>query len=126
MIYFIYFVSAYGIFEIVSNTIHLSKGSISAIGQSARRQHQELPLNINDVHFFTKAIIMLIFGLMFSAAAILYFLQIDAYCILGLLTFSLHGAYGLIQAVIYRKFLNVWPAAVVYNIPLIAFLLLYN
>ncbi|MDD5363487.1 MAG: hypothetical protein PHN88_15300 [Ignavibacteria bacterium] len=126
MIYFIYFISAYGIFEIVSNTFHLSKGSIGAIGQSAKKQHRELPLNISDMHFFVKAIIMLIFGLMFSAAALMYFLHTDAYCIFAMLTFSLHGAYGLVQAVLYRKFLNVWPAAVVYNIPLIVFLLLYN
>jgi hypothetical protein len=121
---FMYFILAYGIFEIVSNIFHLSKGSVEKIGQSAKRQHQELPLYINDIHFFVKAIIMFAFGILFITVWLFYILNIDPEIHFGLIIFILHGGYGLIQAIIYRKYFNVWPAAVVYNIPLILFFVL--
>lgn len=120
-----YFILAYGIFEIISNIFHLLKGSVEKIGQSAKKQHQELPLNISDKHFFVKAIIMFIFGLLFLIAGLFFLLNIDPHFFFGIAIFVLHGVYGLVQAIIYRKYFNVWPAAVVYNIPLILFLYLY-
>lgn len=125
MIYFIYIIIIYGIFEIISNIFHLSKGSIEKIGQSAKRQHQELPLNIKDIHFFVKAIIMLIFGLMVLITGLFFLQNTDKHFFFGIIVFALHGAYGFVQAVIYRKYFNVWPAAIVYNIPLIVFLILF-
>lgn len=120
-----YFILILGIFEIISNIFHLSKGSIDKIGQSAKRQHQELPLNIKDIHFFIKAIIMLIFGLMFLITGILYFLNIDQNIVFGMLTFISFGLYGLLQAILYSKTLNVWLSVVVYNIPLLLYYIIF-
>ncbi|TAL31526.1 MAG: hypothetical protein EPN93_17175 [Spirochaetes bacterium] len=125
MDYLMYCVLGLGAFEIVSNAFHLSKGSITGIGQSAKRQHQELPLDIADAHFFIKALIMLGFGLIFVALSGLYFLtgNMAPWVVpAGLASFS---AYGFVQAAAYRRTPNVWLSALVYSIPLAAFLFLH-
>jgi hypothetical protein len=124
MIYLVYFMLLYGVFEIISNSIHLSRGSVVKIGQSAKRQHQELPLNLSDKHFFIKAIIMFIFGVIFIFAGILFLCGLDSSYTLIFICVLVHGIYGLLQAVIYRYYFNVWGALVVYNIHLIAFFIL--
>ncbi len=121
MIYFMSFISILGIFEIISNIFHLSKGSIDKIGQSAKRQHQELPLNIKDIHFFIKAIIMLIFGIMFLIIGIIYFSSKEHNSFFSIFLLGLFGLYGILQAVLYRKTLNVWLSAIVYNIPILVY-----
>jgi hypothetical protein len=124
MQYLMWVIILYGLFEIVSNTYHISKGSIIKIGQSAKKQHQEMPLDLKEIHFFIKVIIMLIFGFLFLICGLLYFLSPEeslTFCMVILIS---HGAYALIQALLYRYYFNVWGAVVVYNLPLITFLFL--
>ena len=110
---------ALGVFEIVSNLFHISRKTPEAIGKSARKQHQELPKDIPDRHYFYKAVIMLVFGFIFTAAGTLSVLHASiSPPVLRAATIGF-GLYGLIQAVLYRKEVKVWPAAVVYNIPLL-------
>jgi positive regulator of sigma E activity len=108
-----------GLFETISNLYHFSKKNIDAIGKSAKRQHQELPLNIPNSHFFYKAIIMFIFGVLFLITGILAFLN-STHSSTIIWTLSIcFGLYGFIQALIYRKEIKVWPAMIVYNIPVL-------
>jgi hypothetical protein len=124
MQYFMYIMIIFGFFEIISNLYHISKGSIIKTGQSAKKQHQELPLNLNEIHFFIKAVIMLVFGFLFFMRGLLFILNTEQSLIFSLLVFISFGFYGLLQALWYRNYLNVWPASVVYNLPLIIFLFL--
>lgn len=110
-----------GVFEIISNLFHISKGSIDAIGVSAKRQHQEIPGNSPNFNFFIKAIIMFIFGIVFTVSGIVSLL-VSGTSILVLISTSMLSLYGVIQAVIYRKCKSVWGAMVVYSLPLIIFL----
>ncbi len=119
MKYVMYLVFLLGAFEVVSNTYHLSKGSIAEAGRSAKRQHQELPPDIRDVHFFVKAIIMLGFGLLFLVSSILFVANADPRHAVGSIAFVLFACYGVAQAVVYRKAFNVWPASLVYAVPLV-------
>jgi len=113
-----------GVFEVASNGYHLSRGSVKAVGHSARRQHQELPLDLGEGHFFVKAIVMFVFGLLFCLVGVLFALGGDPQGRVALPVVALFAGYGLLQAVVYRRSVNVWPAAIVYSIPLVAFLLL--
>jgi hypothetical protein len=118
-----YAVLALGGFEFLSNAYHLSKGSITAAGRSAKRQHREIPLDLDDIHFFIKALIMLGFGVLFLLSGILFALNLDQGARFGRICFALFGAYGLIQAIAYRRTARVWPAALVYSVPMVAWLI---
>jgi hypothetical protein len=113
-----------GLFEIISNFIHLSKKSIDKIGSSAKKQHQELSLKLPNIHFYYKVIIMFTFGFLFLFTSILNFLNIGFFPIVVWITTISFGLYGIIQALIYRTEIKVWPAMLVYNIPLIMNVLL--
>jgi len=124
MAIFLWILVVIGLFEITSNLFHLSRNGKTEIGKSGKRQHQELPIDLNEFHYFVKVIIMLIFGILFLASSIvslidfnfgLYFLWI---VVIGF------GGYGILQAVIYRREFKVWPAMLVYNLPLLALLFL--
>lgn len=119
MIILKYFIIILGLFEVISNAVHLSKGSISSIGKSARKQHQEIPLDLPDQHFFIKAIIMFLFGILMLISGLLTLFHLERYVLLAGTCVCLFGIYGVIQAIIYRKEVKVWPAALVYNVPLI-------
>ncbi len=124
MKYLMYILLALGVFEIVSNAWHLSRGSVRAIGQSAKRQHGEIPESLPDVHFFVKAIVMFAFGLLFLASAGCFFLY-DGGC--GPFTTAVvvsFAAYGLAQALIYRRTPSAWMSAVVYALPAVAYFVL--
>jgi hypothetical protein len=122
----IIFLLIYGLFEIISNLIHLSKGSRTAIGESARRQHQELPLAINAEHFYYKALVMFILGLLFTASSIIYFhVNERTGLTFTLVNVILHSFYGILQAIMYFRSGKTWGAAMVYSIPLLVFLILH-
>ena len=121
---FQYIILIIGIFEIISNIYHLSKGSIKKIGLSAKRQHQELPLEINNFHFFLKTIIMFIFGIIFVFTGVFLILNIHFSIIFGVISLGLLGFYGLLQALIYRKPVKIWLSFIVYNIPIIIYLII--
>lgn len=108
-----------GLFEIVSNAYHIAKSNVNAIGKSARKQHQELPADIPDSHYCCKAVLMFIFGLLFFAAGVSVHFN-SAYSSVLLRTVSIcFGIYGVIQALIYKTEIKVWPAMIVYAVPLL-------
>jgi hypothetical protein len=119
---FIYVVLLLGLFEIVSNLFHLLRGGKEKIGLSAKRQHQELPLDLDYQHFFVKAWIMFIFGLLFTASGLLaYTTAKNEFLYPPLVLFAI---YGLAQAFYYRHTYKVWTSAIVYLLPLLSLLYL--
>jgi hypothetical protein len=122
MIIYMSILLGYGIWGIASNLVHFSKGSKIKIGESARRQHQEIPLDLDPIQYYYKAILMFITGILFALSSLTYFLYDTR---IGL-TFTLinsiiHSGYGLIQLIIYCRCYRVWGAFVVYSIPLILY-----
>jgi hypothetical protein len=122
---FVIIMLLYGIFEIVSNSVHFSKGSKTKIGESAKKQHQELPLDIGPLHFFYKAIIMFIIGVLLVASSLTYlFYNTEIGLKFTLFNIIFHSGYGLIQLVVYHRTYKVWGSFVVYSIPLIVYLII--
>lgn len=113
----IYVILALGLFEIVSNLFHLLKGTREKIGLSAKRQHQELPLDIDCHHFYWKAWIMFVFGLAFTASGLMAYIMAKPEFLFPALT--LFAIYGLAQAIYYRRTYKVWTSAIVYILPLL-------
>jgi len=118
----IYTILLLGLFEIVSNLVHLFKGNREMIGLSAKRQHQELPLDLNYQHFYWKAWIMFFFGLLFTASGLVAY-TITSYRFL-FLTLALFAIYGLTQAIYYRRTYKVWMSAIVHILPFLVLLFL--
>jgi hypothetical protein len=117
---FIIFMLIFGILEIISNLFHLSKGAIEKIGESAKKQHQELPLDIDSKHFFYKALMMFVLGLLFLVSGLLFFLyNVKIGILFTIINCAIMSLYGLVQAIIYRRCIKVWTALVVYSAPLI-------
>ena len=121
---FLFFVLALGLFEIASNLYHLSKGTIIKIGASGKKQHQEISVQLNEIHFFVKVLIMFFFGILLSASAGICLITKEAGFTFLFTSILLFGLYGLFQAVYYRKPYSVWSSAIVYNIPLVVFIIL--
>lgn len=119
---FIYVVLLLGLFEIVSNLFHLLRGGKEKIGLSAKRQHQELPLDLGYQHFFIKAWIMFIFGLLFTASGLLAYTTANHEFLYPPLV--LFAIYGLAQAFYYRRTYKVWTSAILYLLPLLSLLYL--
>jgi len=118
----IYCIIALGLFEIVSNFYHLLKGNKESIGLSAKKQHQELSLELGYHHFYVKAIIMFVFGFLFTLSGIVALLGICAkFLLIVLASFAL---YGFLQAVYYKRPYKVWISLVVYILPLLLRLIL--
>jgi hypothetical protein len=112
----------YGIFGIVSNLFHFSKGSKIKIGESAKKQHREIPLDLDPEQFYYKAVLMFITGILFTLSSLTYFLYDTKTGIeFTLINSIIHSGYGLIQLIIYYRFYRVWGAFVVYSIPLILY-----
>jgi hypothetical protein len=118
----IYAILTLGLFEIVSNLFHLLKGNKEKIGMSAKRQHQELPLDIDYKHFYWKAWIMFGFGLLLTASGLVAYTNTNT-CFL-FLSLALFAIYGLAQAFYYRRTYKVWTSAIVYLLPLLFLLFL--
>jgi len=108
-----------GLFEFVSNIFHLMHRNMDAIGLSAKRQHRELPSGLSPYHFFVKAILMLVCGivLLFAGAARFWGSAYSAASSWG--AAGLLGLYGFLQALVYRREPKVWGAMAVYNIPFV-------
>lgn len=113
-----------GIFEIISNLFHLSKGSVEKIGLSAKKQHGEIPDNLPLKHYFIKAVIMLILGIIYTIIGSLLIINNNYLTSITVSALSLLGIYGFIQALIYRRPIKVWISAIAYNIPLVIHILL--
>jgi hypothetical protein len=113
---------AYGIWGIASNLVHFSKGSKIKIGESAKKQHREIPMNLDILQYYYKAVLMFITGILFTLSSLTYFLY-DAKTGLEftLINAVIHSVYGFIQLVAYYRFNRVWGAFVVYSIPLILY-----
>jgi len=118
---FIYVILVLGVFEIASNLFHLLRGSREKIGLSAKRQHQELPLDLGYEHFFVKAWIMFGFGLLLAASGLLAYTTAKHFYLYPVLV--LFAGYGLAQAFFYRRTYKVWTSAIVYLLPF--FMLLF-
>lgn len=118
----IYVILALGVFEIVSNLFHLLQGSREKIGLSAKRQHQELPLDLGYRHFYLKAWIMFVFGMLFTASGALACTTEKHEFLFP--TLVLFAIYGLAQAFYYRRTYKVWTSAIVYLLPLLFLLYL--
>jgi hypothetical protein len=115
----------FGLFELLSNLLHLSKGSKIKIGESAKKQHQELPLDAGLNHFYYKAIIMFGFGILFLLSSLTYFLaDSNTGIIFTRVNSILMSVYGLIQLIIYYRTYKVWTSFLVYCIPLIAYFII--
>ena len=112
----------YGVFEIISNSYHLLKGSRVKIAESAKKQHREIPFDLEPNKYYYKAILMFITGILFTLSSLIYFFY-DAKIglIFSLINSIIHSVYGLYQLITYRKFNRVWGAFVVYSIPLILY-----
>jgi hypothetical protein len=115
----------YGIFEIASNLFHLLKGSRTKIAASAKKQHREIPPDLEIQQYYYKAILMFITGILFTLSSLTYFLY-DTNIGLGftLVNSIIHSVYGFIQLIMYYRFYRVWGAFVVYSIPLILYFII--
>lgn len=122
---FIVCLFGFGILETLSNAFHLSKGNVSAIARSARKQHQEIPLASPDAHFFYKVILMLILGVLFMASSALFFIKYPAATVFTFVNTLLLSLYGLIQLIMYYRTWRVWLSFLVYSIPLLFFFILF-
>lgn len=111
---------ALGIFEVISNFYHFLKGKKESIGLSAKKQHQELSLKLGYQHFFVKAIIMFLFGILFIFTGLIA-LNTNYYNPLKLVLF-LFAMYGLAQSIFYRRPGKVWLSLIVYTLPIILML----
>lgn len=118
----IYIIIALGLFEIVSNLCHLLKGNKESIGLSAKKQHQELSLELGFIHFYVKAIIMFVFGFLFIASGFTA-LQNNSRVFFAIVL-GLFALYGLVQAFYYKQPYKVWMSLVVYILPIVVFLIL--
>jgi len=115
---------AYGIWGTGSNLYHFSKGSRIKIAESARKQHREIPPDLDIQQYYYKAILMFITGILFSLSSLIYFLY-DARIGLEftLVSSIIHCVYGFIQLAVYYRFWRVYGAFLVYSIPLILYLI---
>lgn len=116
---------AYGIGGISSNLYHFSKGSKTRIGESAKKQHGEIPRDLPIQQYYNKAILMFILGVLFTLSSLTFFFY-DARIglVFTLVNSIIHSTYGFIQLTVYYRYYRVWGAFVVYSIPLIFYIFL--
>lgn len=118
----IHLVILLGAFEILSNLFHILKFDRDSIGESAKRQHQELPLDLPNVHFVVKVLLMLFMGVLMVAGGVIALFENTMPLFYALTAFAL---YGLGQAIFYRRSYRVWMSLLVHVLPLICLLLLW-
>ena len=115
----------YGIWGIGSNLYHFSKGSKINIGESAKKQHGEIPRDLDIQQYYYKAILMFFTGILFTLSSLTYFLyDAEVGLVFTLINSIIHSVYGFIQLIIYYRYYRVWGAFVVYSIPLILYIVL--
>lgn len=110
-----------GSLELISNAYHLTRGSVVAISTSAKKQHQELPMDLSDQHYLTKVIVMLFFGIAFLAVGFSILLTGRFQPGPALLTMAGLSIYSIFQAILYRRYWRVWTAILVYSLPLVIY-----
>lgn len=118
----IYFIIVLGILEIISNLYHFFKGNKKSIGLSAKKQHQELSLELDYKHFYIKAIIMFVFGVLFTLSGLMALQNLNNTFFTIIL--GLFAIYGIVQAFYYKRPYKVWMSLLVYILPFILLLLL--
>lgn len=118
----VYLIIALGLFELASNLFHILKGKKELIGLSAKKQHQELSLELGYQHFFVKAIIMLVFGALFTVTGLITLFKGTS--ISFEITLGLFALYGIAQACYYKRPYKVWLSLLVYILPVIILVLL--
>jgi hypothetical protein len=119
---FVYFFIILGAFEVISNAYHLTRGSKERIGNSAKKQHGELPKNLSAEHYVAKAIVMLLFGVAFLTVGVLILLNGQFLYGPAMATMIALILYSFIQAGMYSKTWSVWTAILVHSLPLIVYL----
>lgn len=115
-----------GAFEFLSNAYHLTRGSVAEISKSAKKQHQEMPMDLKDRHYLIKAILMLLFGIAFLGIGISILLTGRFQYWPAVLVMTGFSLYSFVQALLYRRFWRVWMAILVYSLPLIIFILFWR
>lgn len=122
---FVYYFIVFGILEVISNLYHLTRRTKEKISESAKKQHGEIPADLEATHYVVKAIFMLAFGAMFLLCGLILLINNNASSSLFYIPLLSFSIYSVIQAVFYRKFWRVWTALIVYNLPLVIFVLLH-
>jgi hypothetical protein len=118
MIYLISLIVTLGVFEIASNIFHLSKKTKKLAGLSAKRQHRELSFDLGYIHFYIRAVIMLIFGVLFTLSGLTAILTGNTLFLSVVL--ALFALYGLVQALFYKHPYKVWMLLIVHTLPVIS------
>lgn len=116
------FFVTFGAVEIISNLYHLLRRDVNQIAYSAKKQHRELPLDLGDNHFVAKAILMLIFGLIFLVSGLVMCINKTFYHNVSMIIMILFGLYGVSQGVIYRRCWRSLMAMFIYCLPLVIYI----
>lgn len=115
-----------GAFELFSNAYHLTRGSLAEISTSAKKQHQEMPMDLDDKHYLVKVILMLLFGIAFLGIGSIMLLTGRFQLWPAVLVMAGLSLYSFVQAILYRRFWRVWTAILVYSLPLAIFMLFWK
>src|SRR6266542_852764 len=90
-----------GSLELISNAYHLTRGSTAEISKSAKKQHQELPMDLSDRHYLLKVIAMLFFGITFLTVGLSMLLTGRFQPGPALLSMAGLSIYSIVQAIFY-------------------------
>lgn len=101
------FLLSLGVFEVVTNTMFLIKGNGISL---ARKQHQELPKDLPDKRIMIKVVLMLLFGIAFSAVSIVSYILHGYLNYTILIILFLFSVYGVTEAMCY-KYWRTWGFA---------------
>lgn len=103
------FLLSLGVFEIITNAVFLLKTDGISF---ARRQHQELPKDLPDKRIMIKVVLMLLFGIAFSAVSIVSYILHGYLNYTILIILFLFSAYGITEAICYKHW-KTWGFACV-------------
>lgn len=93
------FLLAFGITEIITNTVYLLKENGLDL---ARNQHRELPENISYKKIKLKVVIMLLFGIVFFITSLSTYVLHRYISNMIFITLILFSIYGIIEFLYYR------------------------
>lgn len=93
------FLLAFGITEIITNTVYLFKENGLDL---ARKQHGELPENISYKKIKLKVVIMLLFGIVFFITSLSTYVLHRYTSNMIFITLILFSIYGIIEFLYYR------------------------
>lgn len=93
------FFVAFGAFEIISNSLYLIRKNGMDL---AKKQHQELPTNINRLQIKIKVICMLIFGTLFFLVGFHSYISHTFQYWQSIIVLTLFTIYAIIEGCYYR------------------------